>query len=128
MSKFGDNPLEDWIIVFNYSFILPRFPMKVVRVSFLGPLDIGVGPVNCFGQVSVRRSDAVEALYTLAWSACTLGSNYHEKSKPQATMGPRTRDLNLTCHLEQSCLSQLTDWLVRNVYCYVTDTLELFIM
>lgn len=66
MSKFGDNSLEDCIIVLNYSFILPWPPMRIDRVSFLGMLDIGLGPVNCFGQVSVSRGDTAEASRVLA--------------------------------------------------------------
>ena len=72
MSTFDDNPLEDWIIVLNSSFLLPWPPVRVGRVSFQAPLDIGLGLVSCFGQFSFSRGDTTEASRVLAWSAWPL--------------------------------------------------------
>lgn len=54
---------------FNSSFFLPGPTMKVGRLSVLASLDIGLGPVNCFGQFSVSRGDVAEALHVLTWGA-----------------------------------------------------------
>lgn len=50
MSKFGDNPLEDWIIVLKSSVLVPGPLTRVGRVSVLVPLDIDQGPVNCIDR------------------------------------------------------------------------------
>lgn len=59
-------------------------------------------------------------------------SVHHEKIKPQAAMVQNKRleeDLNLTCLLEQSCLSLPADRLVgKHLLLSMTESLELFIM